>query len=81
MFFAWRTNRARGMSAGRHVKSGLNSRPNLVHDDMRCERHRQQIRREEMRAKNATKLRPWTKEDIRTLKALAQDGTAIKVAL
>ncbi len=32
-----------------------------------------------MAAKNATKIRPWTKEDVRTLKTLARDGTQTTV--
>ena len=32
-----------------------------------------------MAAKKATKIRPWTKEDVRTLKTLARDGTQTTV--
>jgi hypothetical protein len=28
-----------------------------------------------MAAKKTTKIRPWTKDDVRTLKALAREGT------
>jgi hypothetical protein len=32
-----------------------------------------------MAAKKATKIRQWTKEDVRTLKTLARDGTQTAV--
>jgi hypothetical protein len=32
-----------------------------------------------MAAKKATKIRPWTKDDVRTLKVLARDGTQTTV--
>jgi hypothetical protein len=32
-----------------------------------------------MAAKKATKIRPWTKEDVRTLKTLAREGTQTTV--
>jgi hypothetical protein len=32
-----------------------------------------------MAAKKVTKIRPWTKEDVRTLKTLARDGTQTTV--
>jgi hypothetical protein len=32
-----------------------------------------------MAAKKTTKIRPWTKDDVRTLKTLARDGTQTTV--
>ena len=32
-----------------------------------------------MAAKKATKIRPWTKDDVRALKTLARDGTQTTV--